>query len=107
MNDNTIVGAGSSTVLPGFDIPIVVSAGTVRSFYVWTSLGIRYTNGASEGTMFVENPSEIIFYEGKGSGGEFGGTFSPRVWNGVIEYGLEAVRTYMMCCFTLFPAVVR
>lgn len=101
MNDASIVGAGSNTVLPNLEISVVIPAGTTRSFYIWTSLGVRYTNGSTEGNMYVENQGELQFYEGKGSGGEFGGTFSPRVWNGIIEYGLEQVRLHVVYYFSL------
>ena len=87
--EKSVSSPGANTDLGKLDLALLVPANTFKSFHVWTSLGIRYTNGSGEGNVFSQTPGEIIFYEGKGAGGEFGGTFSPRVWNGEIEYGFD------------------
>ena len=89
MNEGfTSNGSGQQSPLAKLNTPVFIAAGTFHSFYVYSSVGIRYTTGSTEGIIFAQN-SDLIFYEGKGSGGEIGaGTFSPRVWNGIIEYGL-------------------
>ena len=87
--EKSVTSPGANTDLGKLDLALLVPANTFKSFHVWTSLGIRYTNGSGEGNVFSQTPGEIIFYEGKGAGGEFGNTFSPRVWNGEIEYGFD------------------
>lgn len=81
------LGRSQVTQLPKFNQKINVQAGTYRCFYVTVSGGIRYTNGSGEGNVYANNAGELTFYEGKGSGGQFSSsTWSPRVWNGIIEY---------------------
>ena len=81
------LGRSEVTVLPKFNQKINIPAGGFQSFYVYVSGGIRYTNGSGEGNVYAENAGELTFYEGKGSGGQFSSrTWSPRVWNGIIEY---------------------
>ena len=90
MNEGfTGAGFGQQTPLADLGVPILIPAGTFRSFYVYSSLGVQYTNGSVEGSIYSTNAGEIIFYEGKGTAGEIGaGTYAPRVWNGIIQYGL-------------------
>ena len=87
--EKSVSSPGANTDLGKLDLALLVPANSFKSFHVWNSLGVRYTNGSGEGNVFSQTPGEIIFYEGKGAGGEFGGTFSPRVWNGEIEYGFD------------------
>ena len=88
-NDVACLSSGNQTPLPKLDNPVLVNAGETRSFYVLSPTNdIRYTTGSTYQGVYAQNVGEITFYEGKGSGGEFGGTFSPRIWNGIIEYGL-------------------
>jgi hypothetical protein len=88
IHEETLTGSGqgSPTALSNLDSPVFISGGATHSFYIRSTGGMRYTNGGTEGTLFVEN-TDLSFYEGKGVSGEFGGTFSPRVWNGIIQYG--------------------
>ena len=79
------LGENNQTVLPPLNVSVPVSAGCEHSFYVYSSLGVRYTNGASEGSVYASN-EDIVFHEGKGVAGPFSYWFSPRVWNGIIEY---------------------
>ena len=87
--EKSVSSSGANTDLGKLDLALLVPANTFKSFHVWTSLGIRYTNGSGEGNVYSQNAGEIIFYEGKGAGGEFGRTYFPRVWNGIIEYGFD------------------
>ena len=73
MNEGfTGAGPDQETSLVDLAVPILIPAGTFRSFFVYSSLGVRYTNGSGEGNVYASNAGEIIFYEGKGSGGELG-----------------------------------
>jgi len=82
-------GNGKETPLGKLPRPVLAEAGTRHSFYVYASRGVRYTTtGGDEGDVFRES-GELVFYEGRGSGGEFSAsTWAPRIWNGRIEYGL-------------------
>jgi len=87
-------GTGIPTVLSDFDTPIIIPAGSTKSFNVFVEKGIRYTNGLNEeGSVYTQN-EDIIIYEGIGQNAEFGGrTFSPRVWNGIVRYSVVAAAT--------------
>jgi hypothetical protein len=83
-------GEGNLTPLPLLSQSInVYPADGKRAFYVkLDAADIKYTNGPNgEGISFIED-ANIIFYEGRGVSGTFGGTFSPRVFNGKILYSL-------------------
>jgi len=87
-------GTGTPTVLPDFDTPIIIPAGSTKSINVFVENGIRYTNGLNnEETVYTQN-EDIIIFEGIGQNAEFGGrTFSPRVWNGIVRYSVVAADT--------------
>ena len=91
MNDPNVngQGTGQQTPLGKLDTALFIPADTFRSFHIYSSLRVQYTNGGTEGDIYSENPGEVIFYEGLGADDEFGNTFSPRIWNGIIEYGLD------------------
>ena len=81
-------GLGNPTPLPaGSFTPVTVNAGNTQAFYVTltTSTNIDYTNGTNLGGVFASN-SDIQILEGVGNSYPFGGTFSPRVWNGTLRY---------------------
>lgn len=80
--------AGQFTALLPFSEPVFLESGGSKSFYVRTSNGVKYTNGVSEGRLFVENDF-LRFYEGKGVSGTFGNVFFPRIFNGVIHFSTE------------------
>jgi hypothetical protein len=87
-----LVGNGETflTPLPLLSQPInVLPSDGMRAFYVkLDTANIKYTNGPNgEGQKYAED-SNIIFYEGRGVSGTFGGTFSPRVFNGKIIYSV-------------------
>ena len=93
MNDSNVngQGVGRQTSLDKLDVALFIPAGTFRSFHIGSSLRLEYTNGSSEGRIYAQN-DDIIFYEGLGVNREFGSgdnVFSPRVWNGILEYGLD------------------
>lgn len=73
------------TPLPKLETPIFVAKDSIRSFHISTAKGIAYTNGVQEGSIYTQD-SSITFYEGRGCSGVFGCNFSPRVWNGYIDY---------------------
>ena len=95
MNDNNVQGRGIDvpTVLDSSKItPVEMLAGEFHSFYIHTSseLQIRYTNGNGEGNLYASN-LHLEFYQGKGGGStQFNSLFSPRIWNGRINYGLTS-----------------
>lgn len=97
-------GAGLPTPVPlTLNVPIV--PGQVQGFYVTTTAAtLSYTNGSVLGAVFAFN-SDIQFLEGIGKAYPFGGTFSPRVWNGRIYYvpgssGAFAIKTtYGVGCY--------
>lgn len=86
-------GEGTLTPLPPLSSgPILLEAGSTHSFYVTlTTPYMKYTNGNSFGAMYAEN-EDMQFFQGNGKSYPFGGTFSPRIWNGEIIY---------VCCSSL------
>jgi subtilisin-like proprotein convertase family protein len=83
------VGPGLATPL-NLSLGIDVAAGELIAFYVTASDGSTLGYTGSAGTTGVGNlwasDDNIEFYEGAGKGYPFGSTFSPRVWNGNIQY---------------------
>jgi hypothetical protein len=80
----TGLGTGSLTPVPS-TFAINAVAGQSLSMYVTTNGGgVAYTNGTTLGNLFASN-ADLNFYEGKG-GSYFGVTFSPRVFNGKLNY---------------------
>lgn len=83
-------GTGYATQLPpGAINEILVPKGTKQALYVTiVGGGIRYTNGVSVNDLQVHSENDDIkIFEGAGVGAaRFGGTFTPRVFNGVLEY---------------------
>ena len=59
----------------------------LSAFYINVTNGsaLNYTNGTGVGNLVASNASVEIF-EGTGNAANFGATFSPRVWNGSIEF---------------------
>jgi hypothetical protein len=84
---NSVSPLGTPTFVDISDI--LLSANTVTGFYVTfanqTNLNgsnvISYTNGAN-----IYTNSDLQITTGVGKGGTFGPTFSPRTWNGTINY---------------------
>jgi hypothetical protein len=60
----------------------------IHAFYVTIISGsVNYTNGTTVGAILNQN-NDLILYEGIGKSHPFGATFSPRVFNGRIHYGM-------------------
>ena len=80
-------GDGNATPLSPFDGGAVeMLAGSTQSFYVLSTNPLEYTNGEGEGGVFRED-AHLRIREGKGSPSFFStSTFSPRIFNGNIEY---------------------
>ena len=87
-------GPGQPTQLPNLDTPLLVSAGTYKSFYIWCSLGTDSSfEGFARGDTFTQN-NDMSIDKGYASTGEFTGTYvSPLVFNGVVEYDLVELGT--------------
>ncbi len=78
------------TTLTAVPVPIAVNVtippGATQGFYCTSSNGtIAYTNGTVVGNVFASD-AFIQFREGVGKVYPFGGSFTPRVWNGIINY---------------------
>lgn len=88
-------GPGVPTALPMLTNPISVLAGQKQAFYITLSGGggtdyVSYTNGRGVNRVFTQN-DDVQFYEGVGVSNDFGarGSWSPRIWNGMITYALD------------------
>jgi hypothetical protein len=93
----TKIGDSIDVTMLSFDQPsplpenaftsIHMDAGTTVSLYVTRTDGryIGYTEGNAVGNIAAED-NNIKILEGYGNEYPFGTIFSPRVWNGVIEY---------------------
>lgn len=88
------------------DIP--VSAGDTIALYVTgnnTGIEVDYTNGTTEGNVFVSD-ANIQIREGRGVQYPFGQTYTPRVFNGTIDYCLEtatSVQSLSTMSTSLYP----
>jgi hypothetical protein len=84
-------GYGARTQLPPNMISSVsISRGNMQAFYITlTTANIRYTNGSAQGTVYKED-TNLQVLNGSGKSYKFGGTFTVRVWNGVVYYRLDS-----------------
>jgi len=83
----TSAGAGVPTYL-NIPINLFFAAGDTVAFYVTGTISgatVNYTNGITQGALFSANAAMQI-YEGIGLAYPFGASFTPRVWNGIINY---------------------
>ena len=84
---------------PNLLAPVNLEAGTTHAFgiIVATAPAILYTNGISQGSVYV-TVSHMQLLEGVGLGGSMIGpstaVYSPRVWNGVIRYNIGSDSRY-------------
>lgn len=87
-------GPGQPTQLPNLDTPLLVSAGTNKSFLVWCSLGTDSSfEGFDLGDTFKQN-DDMSIDKGYAVQDEFTGIYvSPLVFNGVVEYDLVDLGT--------------
>ena len=68
-----------------FSVAITIPAGTVQSFFIYTTDIVLYSVGSLEGSLFSRDDS-LEFYEGAGVTGKFSGqVVTPRVLNGQIR----------------------
>ena len=88
-------GTDIPTPLP-FTVDIQIAAGETMGFYITAASapGVRYTNGT--GTGPAAQNADLIIDEGFGLAYPFGGSYSPRTWNGTIYYYSEVGEPY---CF--------
>ena len=87
-------GPGQPTPLPNLDTPLLLSAGTYKSFFIWCSLGTDSSfEGFALGDTFTQN-EDMSIDKGYAFTDEFAGTYvSPLVFNGVVEYDLVELGT--------------
>lgn len=86
------IGAGPVTSA-GFDVPsavggswdIYLAPGTHALYISMTGSGMRYTTGTSVGATLVQD-ADLTIREGVGLTYPFGSLFSPRAWNGRLDY---------------------
>lgn len=79
--------SGVPTPVP-FATSITIPATQTYGLYVTVTSGtMNYTNGSTQGALFVQDANMKIF-EGHGGGYPFNLTNVPRVWNGNIHYNL-------------------
>lgn len=66
-----------------------IQPGQPVGFYVTGTSGtLSYTNGTTVGAPYASD-AFLTVYEGVGKAYPFGATFTPRVWNGTVHYGLS------------------
>ncbi len=93
-----------------WDISDLTLGPGIHSFYVNVANGtaLNYTNGTAEGNLAASN-ADIEIFEGIGNQANFGGQFSPRVWNGNIIYEVvpEPTTWLPLCLLSMFVTCVR
>jgi hypothetical protein len=88
---------GTPTAIP-ISVVVTIPAGQTYSFYVTSNniaVSQNYTDGSVPGTVFASD-ANIQFLGSAGMEYPFGtggSVFSPRVWNGIINYSIET--TYL------------
>ncbi|MCG9911014.1 MAG: T9SS type A sorting domain-containing protein [Flavobacteriales bacterium] len=76
----------NDTITFSASLSLFMNTNETRSFYVrGLTNGVDYLNGTTEGAIFSQN-AELEFFEGKGIGGLFATTNTPRVFSGIIHY---------------------
>ncbi len=83
-----VPGAGTAFTIP-FCVNITLAPGQVLGMYLTctnaTGTIVAYTNGTAIGTPLI-NDGTLEIRSGLGNAYPFGGTFSPRNWNGCLSY---------------------
>jgi len=83
---NTNATPINDTITLSADLSLFMNTNETRSFYIRSvTNGMDYQDGTAEGSIYSQT-AELEFYEGKGIGGEFGSTNSPRIFSGIIHY---------------------
>ncbi len=80
-------GSNTATAIP-IQLNMEIDSNEIVSFYITTNGAggsVGYTDGVLEGALFSSN-GDIEIFEGQGMTYPFGGNFTPRVWNGRINY---------------------
>ncbi|MBK8464819.1 MAG: hypothetical protein IPL32_03230 [Chloracidobacterium sp.] len=80
-------GAGTPTQIP-IPVGITMNAGQIYSFYITYTTGqgsLAYTPGTGVGNVYVSD-GNIQIKEGAGISYPFSNNFSPRVFNGIVNY---------------------
>ena len=88
VGQTSVVSAGNNVPTPvPINIGVTIPAGQTYGWYFTISSGatVNYTNGGTLGAVFVQD-ANIQIREGRGAGYPFGGLFTTRVWNGVVNY---------------------
>jgi len=85
-----ITGAGTGLPTPlNLALGYSLNPGQPVGFYVTVTSGtLSYTNGTALGAAYASD-AFMTFYEGVGKAYPFGSTFSPRIFNGNIHYGIS------------------
>jgi hypothetical protein len=90
----TVISRGDAglTKMPLMDEPLVIRAGSRQAFYITleASRKLLYTRGNSSGALY-HGDENLQFFQGVGKGYPFAATFSPRIWNGAINYATAPV----------------
>ena len=78
------------TPLGDFDSKVLIEAGNVQSFFIWTAGIVIYDGGTREGDLHSSNDA-VEFYEGIGITSKFTGryqdeVYAPRVFKGILRY---------------------
>jgi len=83
---------GTPTQIP-LALSLSVAAGSTVGLYLTTTTStstVAYTNGTGVGNIAAQN-SDLTIYQGYGVAYQFGADYSPRTWNGTIEYTVTGV----------------
>jgi hypothetical protein len=95
------MGRTVATTLNGLDngAGVVIRAGTIQSFYIFSAKYIMYDSGSVDGAAFGSDAS-LTIYEGAGiasdkfpGAGVAGVVYSPRVFKGKIHYDAVTLAT--------------
>jgi hypothetical protein len=78
---------GVPTLIP-IPVNVAIANGQTVAFYITgtaTGAAVDYTDGTTEGAVYTDD-GLITVKEGKGVEYPFGTTYTPRIWNGTIDY---------------------
>lgn len=96
-----IIATGGIIPVP-VPVNIIIPAGQTYAFYVTSntsSVSLNYSNGTTVGNVYSSD-ANIAFIEGGGMEYPFtqntGAVYQPRVWNGIIHYGLANLPTTLV-----------
>lgn len=90
---------GVPTLIP-IPLSIPIPNGQTVAFYITgnaSGAAVDYTDGTAEGAVFSDD-GLLLIKEGKGVEYPFSNTYTPRIWNGTIDYcmGITAVEPHMV-----------